>query len=241
MENPTADSWRKFVRSFSIPSSAVNLSGTLHVTSDNAEEVKLNNTVVGTDGEVFGPFIDNQEWNTVLSYPANPVAGANTLETVVRNYPYGTTDPKVNPTGLIYKMDYQYQLVTTETAWGAGSQFAGANWATYFTYAVQGILTGTWLLDVNGGAYMHDMFIVSQSSSGALTGTGGYPASGPPYAAGYDWTLTGQLTGNSVTLVIIYTNAYTTTLTGTVVVPSWNSMSGTGTSGVIAWVATRLP
>ena len=87
---------------------------------------------------------------------------------------------------------------------------------------------------------MHDMFIVTQDSSGVLTGTGGYPASGPPYYSGYDWTLTGQLDGNSVTLNIIYTNFYTTTLTGTVA-PNWNSMSGTGTSGVTTWEATRQP
>ncbi|MBE9514359.1 MAG: hypothetical protein IMY83_04935 [Chloroflexi bacterium] len=108
------------------------------------------------------------------------------------------------------------------------------------TYADTDGLMGAWLLDVNDGAYMHDMFIVSQDSTGVLTGTGGYPASGPPYNTGYDWTLTGQLTGNSVTLVITYTNTYTMTLTGTVD-PSWNSMSGTGTSGAYTWLATRLP
>ncbi len=128
-----------------------------------------------------------------------------------------------------------------ETAWGYGTRFVEpGNWAMYFTYHVQGILTGTWLLDVNVGTYMHDMFIISQDSSGALSGTGGYPESGPPYNTGYDWTLTGQLTGTSVTMVITYTNNYTTTLTGTVD-SSWNSMSGTGTAGVVTWVATRLP
>ena len=104
---------------------------------------------------------------------------------------------------------------------------------------VQGILTGTWLLDVNSGAYMHDMFILTQDSSGVLTGTGGYPVSGP-YNAGQDWTLTGQLTGTSVTLNITYTNGYNAVLTGTVNL-DWNSMNGTGTSGVATWVATRLP
>ncbi len=87
---------------------------------------------------------------------------------------------------------------------------------------------------------MHDMFIVIQDLNGVLTGTGGYPATGPPYLDGYDWTLVGQLIGNSVTLIIDYTNGYTTTLTGTVAI-DWNSMGGSGTSGVATWVATRLP
>jgi hypothetical protein len=139
---------------------------------------------------------------------------------------------------LVLELDYE--LTYTETAWAAGFDFPGANWATYFTYEVQGILTGTWLLDVNWGAYMHDMFIVTQDSSGVLTGTGGYPASGPPYLEGYDWTLTGQLVGDFVTMDITYTNNYHTMLTGTVDI-SWDSMSGTGTSGVTSWVATRQP
>ncbi len=243
VEDPPPNSWRLFTRSFSIPSNAVNLSGTLQITSDNAEEVELNGTPVGIDGEVYGPFSDNQEWSTIISYPVIPQAEPNILEVMVRNYA-GSSSPTDNPTGLIYKMDYEYQLLRTETAWGGwydGTRFTEpGNWATYFGYTVQGILTGTWLLDVNGGTYMHDMFIVSQDLSGALSGTGGYPTSGPPYTPGYDWTLTGQLTGNSVSLVITYTNNYTTTLTGTVD-PSWNSMNGTGTAGVVTWEATRLP
>lgn len=132
-----------------------------------------------------------------------------------------------------------------ETAWADGERFTEqGNWATYFTYDVQeilqGILTGTWLLDVNEGSYMHDMFIVTQDPSGALTGTGGYPLTGPPYDPGFDWELSGQLTGNSVTLNITYTGGYTTKLTGTVA-PDWNSMGGSGTSSVTTWVATRLP
>jgi len=134
--------------------------------------------------------------------------------------------------------------VQEESAWAGTEvgemQFPGKNWATYFIYNVQGILTGTWSLSVNGGTYMHDMFIVTQYSNGVLTGTGGYPESGPPYNVGFDWTLTGQLTGTSVTLDITYVNNYNAVLTGTVD-PEWNSMGGTGTGGVVSWVATRLP
>ena len=120
-------------------------------------------------------------------------------------------------------------------------QFPGKNWATYFTYDVQGILTGTWLLNVNDGAHMHDMLIESQDLSGVLTGTGGWKAGSLPYAT--TWNLTGETDGNSVEFIIIYQGpynpGYTTTLTGTIN-SDWNSMSGTGTSGVSTWIATRI-
>jgi hypothetical protein len=136
--------------------------------------------------------------------------------------------------------------IQEETAWGAKElgqlQFDGNNWATYFTYNVQGILTGTWLLSVNGGTYMHDMFIVTQDSNGGLTGTGRYPASGPPYSI--TWVLINSLVTDSgvVTLTLDYDgSSYEATLTGTVD-PDWDRMSGgLGTGGVTSWVATRQP
>ena len=101
-------------------------------------------------------------------------------------------------------------------------------------------LTGTWLLNVNDGAYMHDMFILTQNPNGTLTGTGGYPASGPPYDFGYDWTMEGTLTGNNIELIITYSNGYTATIWGTVN-PLLNSMTGTGgTSGVTGWSAAKI-
>jgi hypothetical protein len=128
------------------------------------------------------------------------------------------------------------KLIAIVLAVALMASFAGC----HFYFCRQGDLTGTWLLDVNDGTYMHDMVIETQSCTGALTGTGGYPAGGSPYPGGYDWTLTGQLTGDSVTMTITYTSGYTTTLTGTVDL-DWNTMSGTGTAGVITWVATRVP
>ncbi len=137
VEDPPPNSWRLFTRSFDLPSNAINISGTLEITSDNAEEVELNGTPVGIDGEVYGPFIDDQEWSTIISYPVIPKAGPNSLGVMVRNYA-GRSSPTDNPTGLIYKMDYEYQLLRTETAWGAGDRFVEkGNWATYFTYHIQ--------------------------------------------------------------------------------------------------------
>ena len=100
-------------------------------------------------------------------------------------------------------------------------------------------LRGDWLINVNSGAYLHDMTITDQACNGDLTGTGGYPASGPPYESGYDWTLTGQVTGSSVTLTLLYTNGYTATITGTVASDGDSMSGGVGTGGVVDWTATR--
>jgi len=102
-------------------------------------------------------------------------------------------------------------------------------------------LTGDWLIDVNGGAFMHDMTITSQDMSGNLTGTGGYPAGGSPYSYPYNWTLTGNVTDSDVSLTIAYQNGYTATLTGTVSDCGANMSGGAGTGGVLNWEATRLP
>jgi len=133
--------------------------------------------------------------------------------------------------------------IMEETAWADGTRFVQkGNWATYFTYEVQQhALIGDWLLSVNGGTYLHDMFILSVDSSGNITGTGGYPSSGPPYLPGFDWTLTGTITGTSISMALLYQNTYTATITGTVA-GDWNSMSGgAGTGGVTDWTATRVP
>ncbi len=103
----------------------------------------------------------------------------------------------------------------------------------------EGILTGTWLLSVNGGAYMHDM-LITETVGGVLSGSGGYPAGGAPYAYPYNWTLAGQVTGSAVSMTITYQNGYTATISGTVA-PSHDSMSGgAGTGGVTDWSATRV-
>lgn len=105
----------------------------------------------------------------------------------------------------------------------------------------QGMLTGTWLLSVNGGSYLHDMYILTQNPDGTLMGTGGYQAgSGPVYPYPYNWSLTGNLTGNSINMSITYQNGYNAILTGTVN-SMFNFMSGgAGTGGVVNWSATRI-
>lgn len=135
----------------------------------------------------------------------------------------------------------------TETAWGAGFDFPGANWATYFTYKVQQVLLGigNWLIDVNHreSHFLHDMSITAQDASGALTGTGGYPAGSTSYDI--TWVLIdSSLTDSTVTLTLDYdgSSEYKATLVGTVV-PDGNSMSGEWSSNTEqsgAWTATRV-
>jgi hypothetical protein len=100
--------------------------------------------------------------------------------------------------------------------------------------------TGQWSLSVNGGTYMHDMFIVTQNPDGSLTGAGGYPEIGPPYDIGYDWTLNGQLTGNLIEITVTYSNGYTATINGTVNALFDYMSGGAGTGGVTDWSATRI-
>lgn len=102
----------------------------------------------------------------------------------------------------------------------------------------QGVMTGKWLLKVNNNTYIHDMYII-EGAGGALTGFGGYVAGQNPYSWPYNWTMTGQLIGNAISMTITYQNGYIATITGTVVL-DWNSMSGgAGTGGVSDWSATR--
>jgi hypothetical protein len=135
------NSWRLFARNFSLPSNATNISGTLHIDSDNAEKAKINGSPADglVYGDVYGGFTDDGEWNWVQHWPVGSYLqpGPNTLEVMVRNYYWEPTPGMWNYTGLVYKMDYEYQLLTTETAWGDGLDFDGKNWATYFMYHVQ--------------------------------------------------------------------------------------------------------
>lgn len=114
-EQPGPDSWRLFSDVIELPSCASNILGNISITSDNAEEVYLNGALIGSDGEVQGTAIDNQEWNSVLTYPLTGLqAGANALQIIVRNYAQSGGTAQSNPTGLIYRADITYNMRTAE-------------------------------------------------------------------------------------------------------------------------------
>lgn len=136
VENPVIDSWRWFRRMFYLCDNYYYKCGSvLLATSDNAEECYYDEILIGSDGEVQGPFIDNHEWNTIVEYNFNPHPGINTLDFIVRNYYQAGGTIESNPTGLIYKAAICYYML--ETAWADGLDFPGKNWATYFTYTIQ--------------------------------------------------------------------------------------------------------
>jgi hypothetical protein len=112
VEDPVNDSWREFKKEFTLPSNAVNISGSIDITSDNAEELYINGSFIGSDGEVYGPFHDDYEWSTVLTYNVSDQlqTGNNVLTVVVRNYAQSGGSATSNPTGLIYKLSITYDL-----------------------------------------------------------------------------------------------------------------------------------
>lgn len=117
-------SWRKFERTINIPSSAVNIQAISFVaTADNEEDVYIN-------GSQLTPSIgDSTNWTVTTSYDLPLATGNNTMEILVKNI----SGTGFNPTGLIYKLEYQYELKIEETAWGKGDPFPNAkNWSMYF-------------------------------------------------------------------------------------------------------------
>jgi len=110
-ENTRQSSWRMFSDTIEIPACSTEISGSIEkITADNAEEIYLNGILVGSDGEVQGTSIDNQEWNTIKTWEITDYLqeGTNELKIIVRNYAYNTDSPTVNPTGLIYKVTVNY-------------------------------------------------------------------------------------------------------------------------------------
>jgi hypothetical protein len=105
----SVSTWRLFEIPFTIPPGAYNITASAQITADNAEEVYLNGTLKGSEGEIQGPFTANYYWNTIISYNLGPdfLEGENTISIIVRNYGAGGL-PTDNPTGLIYKITIAY-------------------------------------------------------------------------------------------------------------------------------------
>lgn len=105
--------------------------------------------------------------------------------------------------------------------------FAAATPAVHAAALPEWDANGNWnvAFDYLGTPYTHDM-LLNQDSSGALTGSGGYPASGP-YT--YAWVIdTGTMSGNEVHLDTHYTAGAVCTMTiDGVVATTTGAMSGT--------------
>ncbi len=108
--NNTVNQWRLFQDTFTVPADATAISGQLYYAADNAVDVHLNGTSTpfATTGNTYGPSLGGNGpafFNTALSAPFSPNAGANTLSFVVRNWAAQTSH---NPTGLLYKAVISY-------------------------------------------------------------------------------------------------------------------------------------
>ena len=165
----------------------------------------------------IGTAKDGPEIKVVIEDLGEPGAGVDTLAIDIGNNGFGPED-----------------LTTI--------QISGGNYQVHDLEVHNLALSGTWVLHVNSSAYNHDMYIQIQDVGGALTGQGGYPVTVEwPYGYPYNWTMTGQLTGINVSMLITYENGYTAAITGTVA-SDGNSMSGgAGTGGVVNWTANRVP
>ena len=187
-EDPDHNTWRLFTRSFDFPAAATNISGTMWVNCDNAEDVYLNGQFVddGTPAVVYGgspPSGPAHGWSSVegpWDVSSKLVAGSNALWIMTRNYgwPGGVY---ANPTALIYKLCYQYDMppvvLATETAWGGESPFPGKNWATYIEYTPQVVC--------DYGSYLLEFYAASS-----------YPAA----PAQLQVTINGQVVGSTLNL-----------------------------------------
>jgi len=126
VEDPVNNSWRWFHDEITLPEKGYYIAGSVVLaTADNAEEVYFNEESVGSNGD----------WRVPTEYSIEPQPGLNTLDFIVRNYAQAGGSVASNPTGLIYKTTVTYY--PEESAWAAGFDFPGANWATYFDYTVQ--------------------------------------------------------------------------------------------------------
>jgi len=129
------------------------VSGDLYITCDNAYEAFINETSVGS-AQVFGNLetcalkqdcVDTTNWQSIEKWGVSGYleGGENSLEIDAANEYFNPDDSSnsspgtqaSNPGGCIFVLEIEY--APQETAWGAGYDFRGKNWATYLKYTVQ--------------------------------------------------------------------------------------------------------
>lgn len=111
-------------------------------------------------------------------------------------------------------------------------------WYTNDVFQERWDVTGTWIIAVNNGRYLHDYaFTMTSIEGGTFTGTGGYPSGAADYTFD-EVLLSGQITGDTITFTAKYLqNNYVWTGTGTIDADG-HLVAGTGNSGVYEWHST---
>ncbi|OGO25612.1 MAG: hypothetical protein A2136_11160 [Chloroflexi bacterium RBG_16_54_11] len=105
--NIAGDTWRMFRKTVDLCENAYDISGTITANSDNAEEVYVNGTFVGSEGTVQGPADNGWWWQTSKDYPYEATGDTLVFDFIVRNYA-GSSYPESNPTGLIFQISVNY-------------------------------------------------------------------------------------------------------------------------------------
>jgi len=150
----------------------------------------------------------------VPPYGSRDILGSDTSSKLIVNQPNGAIE--VTITGVMNGLNPN----TTYTVYLSKG---------YEPYVFTGWnIVGDWVLRLHygGSIYDHDVVIINQIG-GVLTGTGGYPISGPPYNYPYNETITGTIDFMSGDVFIRsdYENSYWYEATGTIA--SDGTMSGT--------------
>ena len=129
-----------FRDAFTLPTGAFSIQqDTVKITADNAYTIAVNNVAFGGQGAMdkIGP--DNQEWSSVEEYDilaGTVTPGPNEIQVRAMNY-FNSGTYSGNPAGIIYYNEVCYDVVDQcESAWAAGCDFEGSNWATFFCYTV---------------------------------------------------------------------------------------------------------
>jgi hypothetical protein len=130
-----------FKKTFTLPSTAHDITGNIQINSDNAFVASLNGVPVGGEGGMYLDGPDTHDYASVTAYgPAGITAGLNTLSIRALNY-FNWGSSTGNPAGLAFKAEIWYDYIScvrTESAWACGTDFDHPNWAMYFSYGIQG-------------------------------------------------------------------------------------------------------
>lgn len=236
--NAPDDGWY-FKKDLPLHETAFDIVGSVTANADNCEAVYVNGDFILQDGVMDKDAADTYSYRTTETADISASLGPGPNSMIVRSlnyYDWGTYSS--NPAGLAFRVDVSYSAIDIqESAWAAGYDFWGANWATYVAYTVKSWdIGGDWVLRFLYGTtnYDHDVDAsVVQQSDGSFTATGGYPAGGP-YT--HTWEATGTVVRDGVEFHIVY-------LTGNVGYEAWvqGTISSVDASMSGTWYATGQP
>lgn len=105
------EGYRTFKRTFEIPASAYNITGSISINADNAYVLLVNGVVVDSEGAMGNPLVgpDNHEWSTLRTTTlTNLVVGTNTIEVHALNY-LNTGSGTSNPAALVFSLTTEYE------------------------------------------------------------------------------------------------------------------------------------